>query len=71
VDGTNIESGTAGVASPTVNDHHPNLVKNTVSKQYRAKYPNAKHVAVVILEAKKVSKDEYYAASPSFIPITV
>lgn len=59
-------TGTIGATG----DYNPNAVKRVVSEQYRIDYPDAKNVAVVILDVKEVSSEQYKEASKSMIHLT-
>jgi hypothetical protein len=68
IDGQKIETGTIGVSSPTT-DYYPNRVKNTVTQQYRIKYPSAKNFAVNIMTHQQVTDEQYVAGAKYFIEI--
>jgi len=65
-DGNAFEIGTKGTMSMT-NGHQPNLIKNTVIKQFRENFPDAKNIAVVVRSSENVSKERYEEASKDFI----
>lgn len=66
IDSSQLEHSLIGSISST-NDYQPNKVKNTITEQYRKRFPKAKGMAVKIVESKPVSNEDYVAATPNFI----
>lgn len=64
IDGKQGPTGTQG-ATPIYN---PNAVKGRLEKIFREKNPDAKQVAIVILNKEKVDKDTYWEAQKGFNP---
>jgi len=66
IDGNQLEAGTIG----TMGDLNPNVIKDTVTKQYRVNNPNAKNIAIVILNVEEVTSEQYNEAAKNFIELT-
>lgn len=66
INGSHTETGLVGSSTPD-SDHRPNTVKRTIEEHFRKKFPTAKQVAVVLLDIKPVTQEEYYSASKDFI----
>jgi hypothetical protein len=56
IDGTEIETGLLG-ATPY---YDPNTFKNKATRRGRLKHPNARQVAIVAMDVKPVTSEEYY-----------
>ena len=50
-------------------EYNPNIMKSTITEQYRKRYPEAKTVAVVITDVEPVTKEQYDAAVTFFIEL--
>jgi hypothetical protein len=61
IDGHLTDTGTTGATASTV-DYKPNMVKAKITKDLRNSYPDAKSVAVAILMADEVTKEQYITA---------
>lgn len=67
INGLQVERGKIGSVSGDENDYQPNSVKKTIEQHYRNIIPDAKSVAVVLHNVQKVSSEQYYEQSKSFI----
>ena len=67
IDGKHTEHGQIGSVSSEPGDYKPNKVKKTIDEQYRKRFPDAKSVAIKILEVVTVTSTEYVEASKKFI----
>lgn len=65
IDGKKIESGTIGTT-----DYKPHMVKKIVEDQFRRNIPHANSIAVVLINKKIVSTEDYIKASKNFLQIS-
>ena len=68
IDGKDIGTGLIGRVSPTT-DYKPNLLKGTIIRHYRKKYPDSRVVTVHFLDTKDVSLTQYEDERENFIGI--
>lgn len=69
LDGAQIERGQIGSSSST-NDYSPNTVKGVITQHYKQLFPNVKHIAVVLVNVKTVTIEDYVVAAKSFIRLS-
>ena len=65
VDGVETLAGKIGA----IVDYNPNVTKSTIERQYRKRHPQARAIAVVIIDVEPVTEEQYAVASPFFIEL--